>query len=192
MIYTDFFYFCFRGNKEKIESAQDLAPDRLTKAIIMLLYKQILIQNRTLKNPDTRLRYYIFMKNFLFFFGLFLIIACPLYQLIDMRIKNQPGDGIERYGDNFVFKNILGVKIDYSQYVGGEDGWYLERSEILTPLWMQTFGIPAQVQTGYNYEDSSWWKSEGYSTVIWLRFLIKCIPIVLIFFGIGKVTSKKE
>jgi hypothetical protein len=132
------------------------------------------------------------MKKYLCYLGLFLTIACPLYQSIDMTIKNTPGDGVERYGDNPIFRNILGIKIDNSSYIQGLDEWDLHRRTILTPRWMQRLGIPKEVETGRNYENYSWWKTEKYTLVMWLRILIKCIPIALLFFGIEFAPSKKE
>lgn len=132
------------------------------------------------------------MKKYLCYLGIFLTITCPLYQSIDMNLKNTPGDGVERFGDNPIFRNILGVKIDYSSYIQGVDEWNLHRRTILTPPWMQKIGIPEKVETGAKNYEFFWWKTEKYTLVMWLRFLIKCIPIGLIFFGIEPVSSKKE
>lgn len=125
--------------------------------------------------------------------GLLLTILCPAYQTIDSSIKNTEGDGISEYGNNPVFKNILGIKKVYSYFDPGY-GWVeTEEVSIQTPMWMQNiFDIPKEVSKRLSSSETKMVKSDGFNQVMIIRFIIKSIPILLLIVGLILEKNKRE
>lgn len=116
-----------------------------------------------------------------------------------MTVKNSDGDGVQVFGDNPIFRNILGVKTTYSDWVGGEDGWTVTEREFRVPQWMQLLGCPKEVKEsyvygtdihgegGYGIPDSRWEKypnKKAFQKVMLFRFLIRTIPFLIILAGL--------
>lgn len=123
----------------------------------------------------------------------------PLYQMIDSYSHDTSGDGETAWGDNPIFRNILGVKKMYSYSEAG-DGWHRYRTDIETPRWMQGLGLPKIVSFGQKDPDN-WVDPENEQSmfkfktlcVILLRWCIKLlIPVLLIVLGSWLSKTKKE
>ena len=130
-----------------------------------------------------------YMKNkigfFLFAIGLLFTVGGPLYQYIDMKVNNVEGDGVESFGDNIIFQNILGVKKCISAFTHTDDGWVTYGTILYTPKWMQKVGCPKIVEriSDGPYSGDTYITSEGYWTVVLLRWLVKLTPILLMMIG---------
>jgi hypothetical protein len=123
----------------------------------------------------------------LFLTGVLTVIFSPIYQLVEMKINNVPGDGEEVYGDN-LFKKILGVKI--IKYTNFDGNWDYSGATVMVAPWMQKVsGLPEKVTWSSPYEENS--KGSDIFFVIFLRLFIKCIPFVLILIGYF-LSSKKQ
>lgn len=115
----------------------------------------------------------------LFFGEVLLLIFAPTYQFVDYLVNEIPGDGVKIYGDNPVFKNLLGIKT--VQYSTTADGKNIARiaTRIETPPWMRSLGAPNQVVWGKSAQSVS-----PFFQIFWIvlaRILIKMIPFILIF-----------
>ena len=124
-----------------------------------------------------------YLKNLL----ILLAFAGPIYQLADSAIKNSEGDGKEIYGDNPVFRKILGVRTDYYDFFEGH-GWEHRYYSVRTPLWMQNL-LKTQKVVYYGGDESS--KLYDQIIVFITRFCIKFIY----FFGLlylSQIIKPKE
>lgn len=121
--------------------------------------------------------------------GIVLFFTAPLFQVVDAYIKNDSGDGEIVYGDNLIFRNILGVKtLDYFDIDGY---WEYEGAELQTTPWMQKIGLDPKIYWGYS-EVLFNSNSDDIQIVcaIALRLIIK-LSIPLIFFIPGYILKRK-
>lgn len=120
--------------------------------------------------------------NTLILIGATLFFLAPIYQTLDMVIKNVPGDGKEIYGDNPIFKNLLGIKTD--KYFKMDGQWEYCGTKIQVAPWMQKIGgVNEFVYSGggiYNHNSPT----KEIILVDLLRFIVK-IMIPLIFLAPG-------
>jgi len=126
-----------------------------------------------------------FIKEFrvgrlsLFFGEVLLLIFAPTYQFVDYLMNETPGDGVKIYGDNPVFKNVLGIKtVEYRITVDGKNIARISTS-IKSPPWMRSLGAPNQVVWGKSARSVS--RSSQIFWIVLVRILIKMIPFILIF-----------
>ncbi|MFA6325447.1 MAG: hypothetical protein WCX46_04445 [Candidatus Paceibacterota bacterium] len=119
--------------------------------------------------------------NMLILIGVALFFLAPIYQTLDEVIKNVPGDGKRIYGDNPIFKNLLGIKTQ--NYFKMDGQWEYCGTKIQVAPWMQKIGVNKFVYSGGGiYNDNS--SKKEIILVYFLRFLIKII-IPLIFIAPG-------
>lgn len=121
--------------------------------------------------------------------GIVLFFIAPLFQEVDAYIKNDGGDGDVEYGDNFIFRNILGVKT--LEYIEIDGYWDYEGTELQTTPWMQKIGLDTKIYWGYSdvlFDSNS--DDIQIVCVIVLRWIIK-LSIPLIFFIPGYILKKK-
>lgn len=116
----------------------------------------------------------------IFLVGVALFFVAPIYQVVDELVKNVPGDGERVYGDNPIFKNILGIKTQYYFEMDGQ--WEHSSTKIQSAPWMQKIGVEKFVYSnGGVYKDNS--SPKQMILVYSLRFAIKIIPIIFIILG---------
>ncbi len=121
--------------------------------------------------------------------GIVLFFIAPLFQFIDANLKNDSGDGDVEYGDNFIFRNILGVKT--LEYIEIDGYWDYYGTELQTTPWMQKIGLDPKIYWGYSevlFNSNS--DDIQIVCVIVLRWIIK-LSIPLIFFIPGYILKKK-
>lgn len=116
----------------------------------------------------------------IFLVGVILLFVAPIYQAVDELVKNIPGDGERVYGDNLVFKNILGIKTQCYFELDGQ--WEYSGTKIQSAPWMQKIGAEKFIYSnGGVYNNNS--SPEQIILVYSLRSAIKIIPIIFIIFG---------
>lgn len=112
--------------------------------------------------------------------GVALFFLAPIYQVVDELVKNVPGDGERVYGDNPIFKNILGVKTQCYFELDGQ--WEYCGTKIQSAPWMQKIGVEKFVHSnGGVWNDNS--AQKQIILVYLLRLLIKIIPVIFIILG---------
>jgi hypothetical protein len=114
--------------------------------------------------------------------GVALFIIAPLFQILHEYFTNIPGDGDCIYGDNPVFRNILGVKtVNYYRLDGN---WEYAGTELYTTTWMQKMGFDPKVNWGYlSYSDLNSDETQV-ACLVTLRWIIKLlIPLIFIIPG---------
>jgi len=139
------------------------------------------------------------MKKFgkvLMVIGICMFFVFPIYQAVYFEIEGSTfvspyTAGTKVYGDNPLFRNILGIKV-VSNYPTGGDVWEWEYTLYITPSWMQHL-VPQKVlwvwtDRNENATSSPWWQIV---TVIVLRTLVKFI-IPGIFFIPGWLLKNKK
>ena len=130
------------------------------------------------------------LGNILKIMGIVLFFAAPFYQFVNEYIDNVDGDGKRVYGNNPVFKNLLGVKTDRYYFLDAQ-GWEYENSVIETTTWMQKIGFAKVV--GFSdiiITNCSPSVFQAYSLVI-LRWIIRLL-IPGIFFIPGIIILNKQ
>lgn len=122
--------------------------------------------------------------------GIALFFIAPSYQFFDARLKNESGDGEIVYGDNPVFRNLLGVKT--LRYHDIDGYWDYEGTKLETTQWMQEIGFEKNIYWGYSKFNDFRSNSNEIQVVliIALRLIIK-LSIPLIFFIPGLILKKK-
>ena len=126
--------------------------------------------------------------NVLILIGVALFFLAPIYQTLDEVVKNVSGDGKRIYGDNPIFKNLLGIKTE--NYFEMDGQWEYCGTKIQTAPWMQKIGVNKFVYSGGGtYNDNS--PTKEIILVDFLRFLVKII-IPLIFIAPGYYFHRKK
>lgn len=128
--------------------------------------------------------------------GISMFFVFPIYQVVHFEIMGSDLVspyivGTKVYGDNPLFRNVLGIKIE-SDYPTGGDVWEREYTMYITPSWMHQL-VPQKVlwvwtDRNENLESSPWWQIV---TVMVLRTLLKFV-IPGMFFIPGWLLKNKK
>lgn len=121
-------------------------------------------------------------------------IGGPIYQMVESKINNVEGDGIETLGNNPIFRNILGIKTIHYVFFAGQ-GWESWGIDIENPKWMQYIGFDKTVKYCYpaEFNQSSENSSFIQQTMLFLlRTFIKLLYFVLFMFLAIKILPKEQ
>ncbi len=136
--------------------------------------------------------------------GIFFFFAAPLYQFLTSSkiIMPEPYTHNEKiYGDNQIFKNILGVKhVWYDwfpssyhyNYANNEVTYHYVGTQIETAPWMQKIGCEKIIIWGHHTSFVKNSSTYQIILVVTLRLVVKLlIPFIFIILGITKKRSMK-
>lgn len=108
-------------------------------------------------------------QNIYLILAIVFIIGFPAYQLLDGVANDKYENTSPAFGDNFLFREILGIKQSHTH-----SSWC--STTLTTPYWMRVLGLPDEVRT---YKDGTR-DDDQYMTVWSLRLITK-----LFIFGLG-------
>lgn len=120
-----------------------------------------------------------------------LILSAPLFQWVDGYTSDEEYDGKKIYGDNCIFRKILGVKTEYYNMVSNEELDNYEYSKITPAPWMKVLGVKEEVKYNFIYLNTG----ESFSPVkdviliIIIRWVIKLAPLIILLISLSTSTK---